>query len=277
MNKQGKLINGKVVGGIEWTKRVLADGTERQGFTWNVAGGCLHECQWIMPDGSIATCYAKEVALGVASQNYPEGFEHHYWHPDRLNEPLKIKAPSNIFLDSMADLMGYWVGAGQIDKVFETCRACPQHTFQLLTKNAPRLLQFDFPANVWVGVSSPPDYMWGNPLAPNQQAKFLERSLDILQRVKAGVRWMSFEPLSQDYASIVARFPGALQWAVIGAASNGSVKYQPDPDHVQSLLDVLDRQGVPVFFKGNLKWQPWREGFPQIALSLAERQLEAVS
>ena len=35
MNKQGKLVNGKVVGGIEWVKTVLPDGTERQGYTWN--------------------------------------------------------------------------------------------------------------------------------------------------------------------------------------------------------------------------------------------------
>lgn len=55
MNKQGKLIkeNGltKVVGGVEWTKRVLPDGNERQGYTWNCVGGCLHKCIGQCPTG----------------------------------------------------------------------------------------------------------------------------------------------------------------------------------------------------------------------------------
>jgi len=65
-------------------------------------------------------------------------------------------------------------------------------------------------------------------------------------------------------APIVAEYPQALKWAVIGAASNGRKKYQPDPAHVQDLLDVLDAQNVAVFFKGNLEWSPWREDYPSI-------------
>jgi hypothetical protein len=73
---------------------------------------------------------------------------------------------------------------------------------------------------------------------------------------------MSFEPLSRDVSQIVAEYPGALKWAIIGAASNGAKKIQPNPDHVQRLLDVLDAQGVKIFFKGNLEWLVWRENFP---------------
>lgn len=51
MNKQGKLINGKVTGNniIGWTKTILSDDTERLGATVNPVGGCFHRCQWIMP------------------------------------------------------------------------------------------------------------------------------------------------------------------------------------------------------------------------------------
>jgi len=81
----------------------------------------------------------------------------------------------------------------------------------------------------------------------------------------ARVRGMSFEPLSWDVSEIVADNE-PLSWAIIGAASNGRKLYQPAPDHVYQLLDVLDDQNVPVFFKGNL-WNnpaahPWREWFP---------------
>lgn len=262
MNKQGKVVNGKVVGGIEWTKTVDPDGTEKQGYTWNPVGGCRHACRWSMPDGSIAKCYAEEVANGVAQAAYPDGFEGHYWRPDKLEEPLRIKKPARIFLDSMSDLMGRWVPDDQINSVLDVCRQADWHIFQLLTKNAPRLKKFDFPANVWVGVSSPPDFMWGSPLTDWQKLRMLEKSLDVLGELSENITWLSAEPLSWDIAEIIELSPNALDWAVIGAASNGPKKYQPDPTHVQNLLDVLDAQMVPVFFKGNLDWQPHREDFP---------------
>src|SRR5687768_11051635 len=102
MNKQGQIVNGKVVGGIEWTKTILPDGTERQGYTWNPVAGCKHACRWTMPDGSVAVCYAETVAEKVAGSAYPHGFSHHYWHPKRLNEPLGLKEPAKIFMDSMS-------------------------------------------------------------------------------------------------------------------------------------------------------------------------------
>lgn len=265
MNRQGKIVKidglNKVVGGIEWTKTRLPDGNEYPGFTWNVPGGCLHECKWIMPDGSEAGCYAKDVALGVASQNYPNGFEHHYWNPDRLEDPLKVKRPSRIFLDSMSDLMGYWIPKDQVEQVFDICRKAYWHTFQLLTKNPKRLLEFDLPDNVWVGFSTPPDFMWGKELTIQQKRQKLETDLKAMKQVRARIKWASVEPLSWDVSGLFENC--GLDWVVIGAASNGKQKYQPDQNHIIWLLDTLDRQRIPTFFKGNLEWEPWREEFPE--------------
>lgn len=277
MNKQGKLItlNGltKVTGGIEWTKTIHPDGNKQRGYTWNVISGCHHDCRWTMPDGSTAICYAKAVAEGVAQAAYPFGFEHHYFHPHRLEEPLKVTQPARIFLDSMSDLMGAWVPEAEINQVLSVCSQAHWHQFQLLTKNAPRLLRFAFPSNVWVGVSSPPDWMNGGALSRRAQERMLEKALDVLTQVadlhlletgRRLVTFMSFEPLSWDVAPIVRRYPDALRWAIIGAASNGRVKVQPEAGHVENLLAVLDERGCPVFFKGNLEWEPWRERFPMI-------------
>lgn len=253
MNKQNK-PNSR---GIEWTD-----------YTWNPIAGCKHACRWHMPDGKIAICYAEAVANGVARDAYPHGFEHLYWHPKRLEEPLALKTPSRIFLDSMSDLMGAWVPMSQIGAVFEICRQAKQHSFQLLTKNAPRLLKVQpIPRNIWVGVSSPPDFMLGHRLTIQQQHAMLQRALWVLGAIEQPVRWMSFEPLSWDVADIVAAYPGVLNWAVIGAASNGPAEFPPDESDLRRLLDVLDRQGVPVFFKGNLRSLPWardnwRENMP---------------
>jgi protein gp37 len=254
MNKQQKTDSrGNVTSrGIEWTQ-----------YTWNPIGGCKHACRWRLPDGVIAKCYAEEVAEGIARNNYQYGFDHHYWKPQLLNEPLKLKESARIFLDSMSDLMAARVPEDQIKAVLQVARQASWHTFQLLTKNAPRLASFDWPANVWTGVSSAPDQMFGKTLDRNQQERYMHKALKTLSALPTGlVRWVSFEPLSWDVAPIVAQYPGALRWAVIGAASNGSKYYQPNPRHVEALLRVLDEQNAPSFFKGNLAWKPWREEFP---------------
>lgn len=248
-------------------------------FTWNVIGGCKHACRWQMPDKSIAKCYAETVAEGVAHGAYPGGFGAHYWRPHLLEEPLKLKAPAKIFLDSMSDLMGHWVPDEQIEQVLDVCRRAHWHTFQLLTKNAPRLLDFAFPPNVWVGVSAPPSFMMGKPLSFEQQRRMVQKQLTVFHGMDHPRRWMSIEPLSFDIAPLlvwaVGQFVEALplEWVVIGAASNGHTKYQPDPVWVRNVLEVLDAFKVPVFYKGNLRGNEaitaWREEFPDTV-----RQLE---
>ena len=246
MNKQKKAAGP----GIEWTD-----------YTWNPIGGCQHGCRWEMPDGSVAICYAEDVAEGVASPAYPNGFAHHYWNPVRLQKPLKLKTPARVFLDSMSDVMGHWVPDEQIEQVLEVVRAAHWHTFQLLTKNAPRLLKFDLPPNLWVGVSMPPSIMFGKPLSEHQQRRMFAGCLGVLSKLKVPVRWVSFEPLSFDVAPLLDDDP-PLEWAVIGAATNGRKAYQPESGWVSGLLSRLDERGIPVFFKGNLEWSLWREEFP---------------
>lgn len=256
MNKQGPK-------GIEWT-HVFGPGT---GYTWNPVAGCRHRCRWEMPGGETAVCYAEVVAEGLAASAYPDGFAAHYWHPARLEAPLRLKAPAGIFLDSMSDLMGAWVPEDQVRAVLDVVRRTPQHVYFLLTKNAPRLLKFngEYPPNLWVGVSMPPDSFMGRELAPHQQDRYVYRALDVQAQLDVPVRWWSFEPLSWNVGNIVGDYADLpFEWAVIGAASNGRNLYQPKPHYVERLLGLLDAAAIPVFFKGNLDWQPHREDFPEV-------------
>ncbi|MCC6616808.1 MAG: DUF5131 family protein [Anaerolineae bacterium] len=260
MNKQANSRGGR---GIEWCD-----------YTWNPVRGCQHGCRWTMPDGSIAECYAETIAERVAQKAYPQGFEHHYWNPLALEQPLKLQRPSRIFLDSMSDLMGNWVPDEQVERVLAVCRQAEWHTFQLLTKNAPRLLQFNFPSNVWVGVSAPPSFMFGRKLSLQQQSRMIERQLDVLSQLSVPIRWMSIEPLSFDIAPLLVA--SDLEWAVIGAATNGRREFQPEPAWIEHVLQVLDAHGTKIFFKGNLKWKPWREEFPLPFRSHSEGERSAV-
>ena len=141
--------------GILWT-RVYG----RPGFTWNVITGCDHACEWFAGDNEedVIECYAKVMAESrMLESHYPQGFAFTQFYPERLEQPKRIKKPAGIFLDSMSDIMSKGVKDEWIEQVLEVCRQTPQHIYLLLTKNAPRLREFDFPPNVWVGVSCPPD------------------------------------------------------------------------------------------------------------------------
>lgn len=256
MNKQYKGPDNR---GIEWTD-----------YTWNPIAGCLHGCAWAMPDGKVANCYAEDVADRVAQSAYPQGFEHHYWRPEALADPVNQKRPSKIFVGSMADVFGHWVPDSQIREVLEVAQVRAQwHTYQFLTKNPRRYLDnLDFPNNCWTGASTPPDFMWGKPLSVAQREKMLRVTLETFDQMNDdGVTWLSAEPLSWDITPILRDHPYAIDWIVIGAASNGNIYYPPTEQHVRALVEYCDDLNISVFFKGNLhslKWAAdnWREEFP---------------
>jgi protein gp37 len=265
MNKQQRNCKSR---GIEWTD-----------WTWNPTAGCMHGCTWRMPDGSIAECYAKKIAEGLAKAAYPEGFEHHYWREQALDAPLKEMTPSRIFVGSMADLFGHWVPADQIGQVLEVMEQAYWHTFQTLSKYPVRLPEFNpFPRNVWVGVSLPA----GRLMPQHGGVRALEAYLRKMRNIDASVRFMSLEPLWFDAGRVFAEWVeeyGALpfEWLIVGAATNGPKTYQPEPAWINTLLGVLDDQQIPVFFKGNLEWSPWREEFPEPARVCTISSAELIS
>ena len=83
--------------------------------------------------------------------------------------------------------------------------------------------------------------------------------------------WFDAGQVVEEWLSDNTQLP--FEWVIIGAATNGPKTYQPEPKWTHRLLDVLDAQGIPIFFKGNLDWQPWREEFPsQISASIPVKQ-----
>lgn len=261
---------------IEWTRIKNADGTIRNGYTWNVIAGCLHDCTWNMPDGTVAQCYAKTVAERFQSA-YPDGFRHYYFHPKRLDESKRVKEGAGIFPDSMSDLMGYWVDFEHQGRVLQVMKDTPQHIYQCLTKFAPGYSKASeghgLPENMWCGVSSPPDAMWGKVMSENQKVRYMKVAMDHLYYISVNnwnVTWMSFEPLTYDWSNLIRKMGFALDWAVIGAASDDKGNYHaPDEKVTRNLIEALDEAGTKIFFKGNmrsLEWAKnnWREEFPNV-------------
>ena len=245
MGKQFKLRTG--ARGVEWTDK-----------TCNVISGCMHECRWQMPNGDVAVCYAETLAeTGSRKPVYPHGFQHHYFHPSRIADLRSGSIPELIFVDSMSDMFASNVPDVQIRMMCDEMRKSPQHAYQSLTKAAPRLLKFldDIPPNLWVGVSSPPDWFLKRHLTHDAQRRMLAKSLKVLHQVKAttgNIVWMSAEPISWDLTPVITE-NHPLDWIVIGAASSGRKYFQPNPEYVKSLLEVMDATQTAVFYKGNIR------------------------
>jgi protein gp37 len=124
---------------IQWTDKV-----------WNVARGCSR----VSPGCGDATgggCYAMRQAHRFSGKGGPyEGLTTlrkggvdwtgvARFVPEMLDAPLRWRKPCRIFVNSMSDLFHHSITNEQIAAVFGVMAACPQHTFQVLTKRAERL------------------------------------------------------------------------------------------------------------------------------------------
>jgi len=150
-------------------------------YTWNPVTGCFHGCEY---------CYARKIDKRFGDGNFTPTF-----HPERLQEPLKVKKPSKIFVGSVSDLFGDWFwqvskepgtvtsyNMGMVvGKILDVVKQCPQHTFIFLTKNPKGMQGFNFPSNCLCGTSV------------EDQEKANERIPELL-KVDCKTLWASYEP-----------------------------------------------------------------------------------
>lgn len=260
MNPQFKVVDKVAIRtGIEWCS-MFGPGS---GFTANPIRGCAHLCQWRMPDGKIVKCYAKTQRDRMDGDG---AFENITFHPDVFQKIARRKERAGIFIDSMSDLLGEGVNANWVEQTLSVMRECVQHIFFVLTKNPRRLSEFDWPKNALVGISAPPTFMYGKEMNVATQRTWFRKAIGLLAECSAKNVWLSLEPLAIDVSDMLEEY--APDWAVIGAGSDGAMKYQPDELIFQKTLRAL--HGVPVFFKGNIdkalaeRNGGWREEFPQL-------------
>lgn len=205
---------------IEWTE-----------MTWNPVTGCTKVSQ------GCKHCYAERMAkrlTAMGNGRYVNGFNVTL-HPDLLDAPKKWREPRTIFVNSMSDLFHEDVPLEFIQRVFSTMTACPQHTFQVLTKRSERLRevarQLFWPRNVWMGVSV-------------EDARVLSRVAD-LQAVPAKVRFLSCEPLIGPLDDLPL---DGIHWVIVGGESGPGARPMRR-EWVDSILAQCEATGVAFFFK----------------------------
>lgn len=205
---------------IEWTEA-----------TWNPVTGCSE----VSP--GCAHCYAKTFAerwRGVPDHPYEQGFDLKLW-PERLEAPLRWKKPKTIFVNSMSDVFHENIPLEFLEQIFHTMGQAHWHTFQVLTKRHERLAEladrFDWPSNVWMGVTI-------------ENRRFVHRA-DALREVPAAVRFISAEPLLGPLEGLDL---ADIDWLIAGGES-GPRHRRIDSEWVRHLRDECGDEGVAFFFK----------------------------
>ena len=148
------------------------------------------------------------------------------------------KKPSKIFLCSTHELFGDWIPKDWRDEIFETIEACPQHTFQILTK-MPENIDRPMPDNCWLGVS-----ITG---AGDQER------MAYLSGIKAKTKFISWEPLLANPLPPGWRIPKCVNWVIVGRLTGHGKKHDPKIDLIADLIMKAHIKNVPIFLKNNLK------------------------
>ncbi len=207
---------------IEWTE-----------MTWNPVTGCTKV------SSGCKNCYAEVFAkrlYAMGSHKYRNAFRLTL-HPEALLEPYKWKKPRMIFVNSMSDLFHEDVPIAFIEEVFQVMRDNPAHIFQVLTKRAEILCEYDkhgyieWTPNIWMGVSV-------------ENEKVLGR-VDFLRRTGAHVKFISCEPLVGPIPNLNLR---NIDWVIVGGESGHRARPMK-LEWVQDLKNQCLDAGVPFFFK----------------------------
>jgi len=205
---------------IEWTE-----------MTWNPVTGCTK----VSP--GCKHCYAETMAkrlVAMGSPRYRDGFKLTL-HEDLIDLPRRWRSPRTIFVNSMSDLFHEDVPADYIARVFQTMAECSQHTFQILTKRAERLLEvsplLDWAPNIWMGVS-----------VENQE--YTSR-IPYLQQVPAHVRFLSIEPMIGPIQALPLQ---GIHWTIVGGESGRGAR-PLNREWVVGVFRQCRAARVPFFFK----------------------------
>jgi len=210
---------------IEWTDA-----------TWNPVRGCTK----ISP--GCKHCYAERFAerfRGVVGHPYEKGFDLQLV-PAKLAEPLKWRAPRRVFVNSMSDLFHSSVPDEYVASVVDVMRQANWHTYQVLTKRAERLRDY---VNGAVDDSLSMEHVWWG-VSVEDRKHGLPR-IDYLRETRAGVRFLSVEPLLEDLGEIDL---AGISWVIVGGESGPHARPM-DRRWVENIYALCRDQRVPFFFK----------------------------
>jgi protein gp37 len=209
---------------IEWTDA-----------TWNPVTGCTKI------SAGCDHCYAERFAerfRGTPGHAFKRGFDLTL-RPERLEQPLRWRAPRMIFVNSMSDLFHKDIPEDFIDRVFDTMERATWHTFQVLTKRSSVMRDF---LRHRYGTRRGPVHMWfGVSIEDGTRISRIRH----LRDTPAGVRFLSIEPLIGPVGILDL---AGIDWVIVGGESGPGARPM-HADWVRSVRDQCRDAHVAFFFK----------------------------
>lgn len=206
-------------------------------YTWNVISGC---------DGNAESDCYKYCYARIIYERFGWSFKPTY-HPERLNEPYKVKEPSRIFVCSVSDFFAKSTKQEWFNKVWKVMLENYRHKFLLLTKCPENIPDQLMAKNIWIGTTI-------------TKQNELHR-LKTISKIKSGVRFVSFEPLLENIYPHIEY--DMIDWVIIGAQT-GCNSTPINPIAVKSLIVTCKLFNIPVYVKDNVKFCQEFKEFPKI-------------
>ena len=201
--------------------------------TWNPVTGCTE----VSP--GCDHCYARTIAEKYrGTPAFPVGFDV-MLRPHKLRDPIKLKQPARIFVNSMSDCFHKDIPDDYLKMIWATMLEDDRHIYQVLTKRAHRMahkiktLGLATPPHIWLGVS-----------AENQEVA--DSRIPALLSIGSAVPWISAEPLLGPLD--LRPYLPDLKWVVDGGES-GSGRRLADYGWFKVIRDQCGEAGTFYFHK----------------------------
>ena len=204
--------------------------------TWNIITGCTQYSE------GCQNCYAARMhkrLTAMGQKKYKEPFNTVVFHKEALTQHKFSRLDTKrkmIFVNSMSDTFHKDITDAQIKAILDECEWNDPNIFQILTKRAERLPDFDYPFNVWLGVTV-------------EHPKYKNR-IDHLKNTNAKIKFLSCEPLLADLGELDL---SDIDWVIVGGESGAGAR-PLHPDWVRNIQKQCQAQGVAFFFK---QWGEW--------------------
>ena len=218
-----------------WRKMADSTSIEWTDATWNPVTGCTK----ISP--GCDHCYAERFSerfRGTPGHPFQTGFDLTL-RPERLEQPLRWRAPRMIFVNSMSDLFHKEVPTEFIARVFDTMEAASWHIFQVLTKRSSLMRNF---LRYRYGARRPPRHIW---LGVSLEDGTRRSRISHLREAPAGVRFLSIEPLIGPVGKLDLF---GIDWVIVGGESGPGARAMKQEWAIE-VRDQCRASNVAFFFK----------------------------
>ncbi len=230
----------------------MYDWITKNGVTWNpLAGSCPHGCSY---------CYVNDMKA-----KFPILMDKYSGEPRIVKKELKkkFKPGQTVFVCSMNDLFAKGIPTEYIEVVTDYTLNFPDTTFLFQSKNTERLYEFCWrlPENSIVGTTIETDKVHlsrehSNAPSVEERALWMRKIREEIVHSGSKKKVMvSTEPI-MDFSPI--HFLQMIRsirpdFVSIGADSKNHNLPEPSPEKVRPLIKGLEREGIEVRAKDNLK------------------------